>query len=319
MNSLRFSVRAVGASLLLSIVAYVPTTAQERNLTRCLSIADVNERIDCLESRGTVPNQGIAPAPTIRPSKQTRVSPSFDCQAVTNSIERAICADPDLSEWDLRMGQQYQLALRARKDIDSQSIAENQRAWLSQRNSRCVAVADTAVWACLLEMTKQRATALAQLATSAPITSTPVPATTVTPVVPQALNGSTPEPTARPIANSTNVTPPSSGDDGLSKAFLFVLFVIGLVFSLKIANAARRKRLLIAKYGDAIAARILARQIWQGMTEEQLIESWGRPVEIGSEVMRTKTKQIWKYGQTGKNRFRERVTVENGTVSGWKN
>jgi uncharacterized protein YecT (DUF1311 family) len=300
-------------------VAYVPIAAQERNLTRCLSIADVNERIDCLESGGTVSNQSTAPAPTIRPPKQTRVGPSFDCQAVSNSIERAICADPDLSEWDLRMGEQYQLALRARKDLDSQSLAENQRAWLSQRNSRCAAVADTAVWACLLEMTKQRASALAQLAASAPIASTPVPATTVTPVVPQALNSSTPEPIARPIVHDTNVTPSSSGDDVLSKVFLIVVFIVGLFFAVTIANAARRKRLLIAKYGDAIAARILARQIWQGMTEEQLIESWGRPVEIGSEVMRTKTKQIWKYGQTGKNRFRERVTVENGTVSGWKN
>ena len=125
----------------------------------------------------------------------------------------------------------------------------------------------------------------------------------------------------RPVNPSVSVAPVSSGsDDGFpAKVFLFLLFIVGLFAAVKISNSARRKRLLIAKYGEATAARILARHIWQGMTEEQLIDSWGRPVEVGSEVMRTKTKEIWKYGQTGKNRFRERVTVENGIVSGWKN
>jgi hypothetical protein len=140
-------------------------------------------------------------------------------------------------------------------------------------------------------------------------------------VTPQAYNGSSPspEPVARPP--SVNTAPVSaSSDDGFPvKILLFLLFLGALYVAVRISNSARRKRLLIAKYGEATAEKILARQVWQGMTDEQLIESWGRPVEIGSEVMRTKTKQIWKYGQTGKNRFRERVTVENGIVSGWKN
>jgi hypothetical protein len=54
------------------------------------------------------------------------------------------------------------------------------------------------------------------------------------------------------------------------------------------------------------------------MTQEQLADSWGEPVDVGSEVTRAKTKEIWKYGQTGKNRFRERVYLENGIVVGWK-
>jgi hypothetical protein len=64
---------------------------------------------------------------------------------------------------------------------------------------------------------------------------------------------------------------------------------------------------------------IIARQVWQGMTDEQLTDSWGNPVDIGREIVRTKIKETWKYGQTGKNRFRNRVYLENGIVIGWKN
>jgi uncharacterized membrane protein len=58
--------------------------------------------------------------------------------------------------------------------------------------------------------------------------------------------------------------------------------------------------------------------VWQGMTNEQLIDALGNPVEVNQEVIRNKTKETWKYNQTGKNRFSNRIYLENEVVSGWK-
>jgi uncharacterized protein len=306
MRSALFSVSLV---VLAASLSASPSAAQPMDIRPCPSFANPNERADCMRRS--------ANATSDNPTRPTKVAPSFDCRLARTSVERAICGDEELADWDARMGQAFQQAMKTQRD--PHTIQESQRSWIVQRDRTCGSTPEIP-FSCLLEMTKQRAIALSQFATSAPpIASTAVPATAVTSVVPQAPNSSTPELAARAVTQSTSVTTSSGGDDGLSRIVLVVLFVGGLYFAVKIANAARRKQVLIAKYGDATAARILARQIWQGMTEEQLVDSWGRPVEIGSEVLRTKTKQIWKYGRTGKNRFRERVTVENGMVSGWKN
>jgi uncharacterized protein len=300
--------------LIVGAATASPSDTQPMNIRPCASIPNPYERADCIR-RSTNPSQDNSVSPTA-----SRVAPSFDCRVARTSIERAICGDDELAGWDARMGQAFQQAMRAQRD--RQALQESQRSWIVQRDRTCGSTPEIP-FSCLLETTKQRAAALAQLAASAPPPpSGPTPIPTPTPV-PQAINGApaTPEPATRQATSSTNAAPATStsSDDSFSKAFLLVLFLGALGLAVKISNSARRKRLLIAQYGEAVASRILARQIWQGMTDEQLIESWGRPVEIGSEVMRTKTKQIWKYGQTGKNRFRERVTVENGIVSGWKN
>jgi hypothetical protein len=135
---------------------------------------------------------------------------------------------------------------------------------------------------------------------------------------------------ASPIPNS-NATPnpPSEGSNPL----LVILFVLAAAIGAVtiIGNINRRERLaaekrrlaaerqrLVAKYGEEAADRILARQVWQGMTDEQLIESWGIPADKDSEIKRAKTKETWKYGQTGRNRFSNGVFLENGIVIGWK-
>jgi uncharacterized protein len=295
-------------------VSSSPCGAQPLDIRSCASIPNPYERADCIR-RGTNRPQDNSNSPAA-----TRAAPSFDCRLARTSIERAICGDDELAGWDARMGQAFQQAMRTQRD--PRALQENQRNWIIQRDRTCGSTPEIP-FSCLLEMTKQRAAALAQLAASTPSpppAPTPIPTPTI---VPQANNGApaTPEPAARQAAPSVNVAPATStsSDDSFTKAFLLVLFLGAVFLAIKISNSVRRKRLLIVRYGEAVASGILARQIWQGMTEEQLIESRGRPVEIGSEVMRTKTKQIWKYGQTGKNRFRERVTVENGIVSGWKN
>ena len=66
----------------------------------------------------------------------------------------------------------------------------------------------------------------------------------------------------------------------------------------------QRRKHLIEKYGDAeIARRLMKGIIWQGETRAQLLESLGKPVDTDEKVLKTKTKEIWKYRRTARNRF----------------
>ncbi|HEY0329894.1 MAG TPA: lysozyme inhibitor LprI family protein [Rhodopseudomonas sp.] len=313
----------VFALLLTGMVSIDTAKAQDRGqIGRCLSIQDIDERVDCLESGGARP--GVS-APSLRPGAAT-TGPSFDCRAATLSIERAICGDQTLSEWDARMMLQYQQALRSRKGSEIQSLVEAQRLWIQRRNGACSGIPGTAIWSCILEMTKQRIAALSNPArptdtpnlTSQP-SSTLLPrgqdvATSSQPPAPQ--NG--PATTVVPNSNSSPANPTSEGTNPL----LLVIFVLGAIIGgITVGNSIRRRTLrqsLIAKYGEGIANRILARQIWQGMTGEQLVDSWGAPADRDHEIMKSKTKETWKYQQYGRNRFRNRVFLENGMVVGWK-
>ena len=45
----------------------------------------------------------------------------------------------------------------------------------------------------------------------------------------------------------------------------------------------RRRETLVAKYGsEQVADDIMAHKIWQGMTSEQLVDSWGQPADVTS-------------------------------------
>ena len=85
------------------------------------------------------------------------------------------------------------------------------------------------------------------------------------------------------------------------------------------SSQTHRKRILMAKYADKrIVAAIIDRKVWQGMTREMLIDSRGDPEEKDETIYKTKTKITYKYGRTGKNRFRKRIYIEDGIVVGWK-
>ena len=72
------------------------------------------------------------------------------------------------------------------------------------------------------------------------------------------------------------------------------------------------------KYGDAeLVDRLMRKMFWQGQSEGQLIDSLGRPLDIDQKVLKTKTKEVWKYNRTGKGRYALRITLENGEVVGW--
>lgn len=82
---------------------------------------------------------------------------------------------------------------------------------------------------------------------------------------------------------------------------------------------ARRRQALCDKYRDMeIVERIMARSYWQGQTSSQLADSLGTPVDMDRKIMKTKTKEVWKYQQTGKGRFGLRITLEDDAVVGWE-
>ena len=96
-----------------------------------------------------------------------------------------------------------------------------------------------------------------------------------------------------------------------------VLVIVGWVSISKYLDKKRRKA-LFEKYGDPeIVDRIIRKMFWQGQTQAQLVDALGRPVEIDKNVLKTKTKEIWKYSQIGKGRYALRITLENGLVGGW--
>lgn len=61
-------------------------------------------------------------------------------------------------------------------------------------------------------------------------------------------------------------------------------------------NKKKKLNELSERYGTETAIRILNNQYWVGMTEEQLREAKGEPDRIEVEVMKTKTKRIYIYG-----------------------
>lgn len=105
-----------------------------------------------------------------------------------------------------------------------------------------------------------------------------------------------------------------------------IIIIIATFIGLKILGfildsrrkKARRKRLL-NKYSDInIVNRIINGTIWQGQTAEQLFDSRGNPEDIDSKVLKSKTKEIWKYYQARKGQFKLRVILENDVVVGWE-
>jgi hypothetical protein len=84
------------------------------------------------------------------------------------------------------------------------------------------------------------------------------------------------------------------------------------------AEAAARVRELTSQFGPEAAQRILNHEYWQGMTKKMLLEAMGEPADQDENILRSKTKETWKYGQEGVNRFKLRVFLENDVVVGWK-
>ncbi len=114
---------------------------------------------------------------------------------------------------------------------------------------------------------------------------------------------------------------------GIIKLFEAVGWVIPAIFTVGVIvlfiwykHNKKQKRLsyLRAKYqNEEVAQKIFQGYFWQGQSDEQLRDSLGSPVDVDRKVLKTKTREIWKYHHQGSNRFGLRITVEDGYVTGW--
>jgi hypothetical protein len=69
-----------------------------------------------------------------------------------------------------------------------------------------------------------------------------------------------------------------------------LLLIAGLSYWLR-----RRFKYLMDKYQDEEIVRLIMRgEIWLGMSHEQLLDSWGTPLDIDKAVFKTKTRLTLK-------------------------
>lgn len=83
---------------------------------------------------------------------------------------------------------------------------------------------------------------------------------------------------------------------------------------------AREERIvyLMSKYHDQLSVdRIMAKELWQGMTADQVKDSIGTPAAIDQELLKTKRRDTWKYYPQGANRYNLKLVVENDVLVGW--
>lgn len=102
-------------------------------------------------------------------------------------------------------------------------------------------------------------------------------------------------------------------------SFLILILLAGFgIFYFQSQKKAKRKADLLRKYGDAIVVeKILKKSIWVGQTKDELLDALGCPAEVDSKLMKTRSREIWKYNQSGKNRFGLRITLDDGRVAAW--
>jgi hypothetical protein len=84
------------------------------------------------------------------------------------------------------------------------------------------------------------------------------------------------------------------------------------------AKSQRRLSELREKYQDEeVVQKIFQGYFWQGQSQGQLQDALGPPVDVDHRVLKTKTRDVWKYQHQGGNRYGLRITLENGFVTGW--
>ena len=96
-----------------------------------------------------------------------------------------------------------------------------------------------------------------------------------------------------------------------------VVIIAGYIYYKKKKHR-ERVEYLTKKYTDPqIVDKILEGTVWQGQTAVQLKDTLGEPAGIDQKVLKTKKKEIWKYGHQGGNRYNLRITLDDDVVIGW--
>lgn len=99
--------------------------------------------------------------------------------------------------------------------------------------------------------------------------------------------------------------------------FWIIIFIVALSVYVYYSTKRRREYLMEKYQNQELVDLLMSGKYWQGQTEEQLRDSLGKPLDIDQKVLKTKTKEIWKYNQTAKNRYALKIILEDGLVVGW--
>lgn len=143
--------------LTVIVFAAQATQANARFFGTCLTIQDVDQRVECLEGRAQPQPEATIPA-----IEAPNFSPSFDCNRAASRVEILICGDSLLARLDAEMGQAYVQALKSQSNHGA--FINDQRQWLSLRDSRCAFGDPSIIRSCLIQMTTARIAGLAVFA-----------------------------------------------------------------------------------------------------------------------------------------------------------
>ena len=108
----------------------------------------------------------------------------------------------------------------------------------------------------------------------------------------------------------------------ISTALTLVLILVGLALHWRFGRPAlvewwRVRRLCNAYPAGPQLDDMLAKVIWAGEQSQQVRASLGAPHAVETLARKTKSKEIWKYGHEGSNRYRLRITLDDNLVSSW--
>lgn len=100
--------------------------------------------------------------------------------------------------------------------------------------------------------------------------------------------------------------------------YYWIILIVVAMFIITYYSDKHKRDRLMAKYNDAVLVeKLMQGLIWIGQTEEELLDSIGKPIDISEQVLKTKIKETWKYHKTGKNRYALKIVLENTEVIGW--
>ncbi len=113
-------------------------------------------------------------------------------------------------------------------------------------------------------------------------------------------------------------------DDSTLFGILFavaVMALLGLWSLIYQAGQAKREderlQMVAEKYSGEIADLIARKMFWRGQTAEQLRDSLGPPEAVEVKLLKTRRREIWKYGHYEADRYRTRVTLDDDIVTTW--
>jgi len=85
---------------------------------------------------------------------------------------------------------------------------------------------------------------------------------------------------------------------------------------------AERLAALTAKFGETDALRIIDCELWMGMTQEMILESWGSPDHTELNIKPEIRIEYWYFGafqnNRGNTKYKNLLTVKNGVLEGYQ-